>query len=1083
MRCSKCGRENPEVAKFCNGCGRTLGNKCSACGAHKQPRARFCDACGAALTGSVTGKAAGVAPVAVPSAGERRHLTVLFCELVGSTEIAAQLDPEEWSGVVAAYHRAAAEAITRFGGFVAQYFGNGVMAYFGWPEAHDIDGECAARAGLAIVESVLKLSHHSAGPELAARVGIDSGTVVVDAGTDKVADVFGETPNIAARLQATAASGTVLITAATHSLISGLFVVESLGPYELKGIKTPPEVFQVIRPTGVRGRLRAARELTPFVGREAELRLLLSHWERAREGVGQLALIIGEPGIGKSRLVAEFHDRIREAAHIWMESAGEQFFENTPFHATIEMLSCWLELQNAANNEEQCERLERALASAGLNATESAPLIADLLQLPAGERYPASTLTGEQKRRRLLAALSGWVLGAARIQPLVIVVEDLHWLDPSTLELLQLLVEQSVTVPLMLLCTARPEFRAPWPMRAHHSQFTLNRLSARNVREMIALLAAQYALTRDSVEAVVERTGGVPLFVEELTRAVLESGSMRSSGREIPATLHDSLMARLDRLGPAKEVVQIGAVIGSEFSYGLLRAVHPIADEDLLGAIHRAADAELVYLRSVLSEPTYQFKHALIRDAAYGALLKSRRKELHGRVARAINEQFSDLKEAHPEVLARHWTEAGETELAIAEWQRAGKAAEARNAFTEALESYRQANAVLKLRPESPERELRELELAQSIVRLLMLTAGYSAHETIDAIEQTAVLVEKSGSLKQLFNLLISQALSFLTAGNFSAAIALADPALELALREGSPVRIARAHSFQLTVRYYVGDFAGVEKHFTAGLKFFEAPAVMRLGETTVLALAVGSWNAWILGRADVAREREARMTAAGNTNPYVMALSALYAAILRGLLLREYEQAEALAAQALDLSEQHQFTWSASVARANLGNARAQLGHIAEGIALILRAKAELLEVGSLVGISALISFLAAALQRQDAILDALETIEQALPQLNPDEICYRPELSRIRGELRLKQGQAELAEANFHEAIALAQKMGAKAWELRATMSLARLLRSKGRHDEARSMLAEIYSWFTEGFDTADLKEAKALLEELAT
>jgi tetratricopeptide (TPR) repeat protein len=619
-------------------------------------------------------------------------------------------------------------------------------------------------------------------------------------------------------------------------------------------------------------------------------------------------------------------------------------------------------------------------------------------------------------------------------------------------------------------------------MRTHHSQLTLNCLSAGNVREMIAQVAARHALAGETVDTMIERTGGVPLFVEELTRAVLESGGGKLAGGEIPATLHDSLMARLDRLGPAKEVIQLGAVIGSEFSYELLHVVHPMGTEELQSALHSAIEAELIYMRSILPDATYQFKHALIRDAAYEALLKSRRKELHGQVARAIDEQFPNLKEAHPELLARHWNEAGETELAIAEWQRAGKAAEARNAFTEALESYRQASALLKLRPESPERELRELELAQSIVRLLMLTAGYSAHETIDAIEQAAVLVEKSGSLKQLFNLLISQALSFLTAGNFSAAVALADSALELTLREGSPVRIARAHSFQLTVRYYVGDFAGAEKHFTAGLKFFETPAVMRLGETTVLAFAVGSWNAWILGRADVARDREARMVAAGNTNPYVMALSALYAATLRGLLLREYEQAEALAAQALELSEQHQFTWSASVARAVLGDARAQLERIAEGLALIRRAEAELLEVGSRVGISALIAFLAAALERQGAILEALEIVEQALPRLNPDEICYLPEIFRIRGELRLKQGQTELAEADFREAIALAQKMGAKAWELRVTMSLAQLLKSQNRQDDAHAMLSEIYGWFTEGFDTADLKEAKALLDELS-
>jgi len=1113
MRCSKCGGDNPEDKRFCGSCGAPFTNSCPICGTDNLPGKRFCSECGAAL-------AAPAAPAAAtplsPASGERRHLTVLFCDLVGSTEIAAQLDPEEWRELVAAYHRAAGEAITRYGGHVGQYFGDGMMAYFGWPEAHENDAERAARAGLAILDGISRLNEQpdslplkeggpgwESRPKLAARVGIDSGAVVVGAGTGKEADVFGEAPNVAARVQATAAPDTVLITAATHRLISGLFVVEALGPHVFKGITTPVDVFQVVRPTGVRGRLAAARGLTPFVGREEELRLLLSRWERTRQGEGQLVLIIGEPGIGKSRLVAEFHDRIRDAPHIWMESAGEQFFENTPFHAIIEMLSRWLELQapggaqrsrlaealslpkgnesaRCASESERFERLERALASAGLKLEEAVPLVAELLQVPVGERYPALTLVPEQKRRRLFAVLIGWVFGAARLQPVVMVVEDLHWLDPSTLELHQVLAEQEVAAaPLMLLYTARPEFRASWPMRAHHAQITLNRLSTRAVREMVALVAARNALASESVDAVVERTGGVPLFVEELTRAVLESGQTKLSRREIPVTLHDSLMARLDRLGPAKEVIQVGAVIGGEFSYELLRAVHPMAAANLQAALGKLADAELLYVEGVVPDATYQFKHALIRDTAYEALLKSRRRELHRQVAVAIEQKFPALKEMHPEVLARHWTEAGETEPAIAEWQRAGKAAEARNAFTEALESYQQAIALLKLLPESPGRDLRELQLATSIVRTLLFSARYTEPETIDAIEQASVLAEKSGSLKELVDLMIPRALAYTLSGNFQAGAAFADRVLELALREGSTGNIGRAHGLQILVRFLVGDLAGAEERFVAGLKFFENPDFMRLPLGPMVVFGHASWNAWTLGRADVSRERDARLLAAGKTNPYGRAWSAWFAAVLR-LRLREYEQAEALAAQVMELAEQEQFTYLAALAPAILGDARSRLGRVAEGIELIRRGIAGILEIGARLHISAFTASLAAALGQQGAILDALETIEQAL-QVNPDEIVYRPEILRTRGELRFKQGETESAEADFREAIARAQKMGAKAYELRASMSLARLLASQRRRDEAHTMLAEIYGWFTEGFDTADLKDAKALLEQL--
>jgi tetratricopeptide (TPR) repeat protein len=739
------------------------------------------------------------------------------------------------------------------------------------------------------------------------------------------------------------------------------------------------------------------------------------------------------------------------------------------------------ESATCASEEEKFEWLERALSSAGLKPDEAVPLIAELLQLPVGDHYPALTMVPEQKRRRLCAVLMGWIFGAARLQPLVMLVEDLHWLDPSTLELLQLLAEQGATAPLMMLYTARPEFRAPWPMRAHHAQITLNRLNARNVREMVARVATRNALDSESVEAVVERTGGVPLLVEELTRAVLESGSAKSASREIPATLHDSLMARLDRLGPAKEVIQIGAVIGAEFSYELLRGVYPIAELHLQTALGKLTDAELLYMRGIAPDAIYQFKHALIRDAAYEALLRSRRRELHRQVAITIVEKFPTVREMNPEVLARHWTEAGETDHAVTEWQKAGKAAEARSAFSEAVEAYRQAIALMTLLSESPERELRQLELAQSIVWPLAFTAGYSTPRTNEAIERAVVLAEKSGNLKRLVDLMIAQGLAYIGAGSFRATIALADRVLELALREGSPVRVGQAHYLQL-YRYYVGDFAGVENYFASGLKFFEAPESMRLVETAVTtagAFALVSRNAWILGRADLARDRQARMIAAGNATPHGRLWSVVHAGIL-SYWMRDYEQAEAWAAQALKLSEQHQLPFYAGINRALLGMARSQIGGGAEGIALMRRGIAEVLELGGLLGIPSVTGELAAALGREGAADEALQTVERAF-RANPEELVHRPEILRIRGELRLKQGQTELAEVDFREALALAVKMGAKAWELRTSMSLARLLACNGRRSEGRDMLAEIYNWFTEGFDTRDLQEAKQLLSEL--
>jgi hypothetical protein len=712
------------------------------------------------------------------------------------------------------------------------------------------------------------MGHHDEQPEkskLAVRIGIDSGLVVVGNAAQAV-DAYGDTANIATRVQALAEPGTVAVTAATHRLISGLFVVEDWGARTLKGIERPVQLYRVVRQSGMRGRFEAAAAaggLTSFVGREDELRSLLSGWERAREGEGRVVTIIGEAGIGKSRLVQRFHEQIVTTPHTWLEAGAGAFFQNTPFFPVTEMLRQFL-IDAAAHYE--IAQLASRLTAAGLNPTDALPLLAPLLNLPLPPEYPPSTLPPDQQRRRLLATLVEWLFGAARTQPLVSVIEDLHWADPSTLELIQLFVEQGATAPLLLLYTARPEFKPPWTMRPHHTQLILDRLSARDVRTMVGEVAAQKALSEETLAAVVERTGGVPLFVEELTRAVLEGGDAKLSGREIPATLHDSLMARLDRLESAKEVAQIGAVIGSEFSYELLRAVHPVPESELQRALRSLTDAELLYVRGLAPEASYQFKHALIRDAAYEALLKSRRKELHLVVARAIDEKFRALKETHPEVLAHHWTQAGEIESAIAEWSRAGKAAEARNAFMEAQEGLQRALALLNLVTESPERDRRELALRDSLVQMLRLTRGWAAPETVEAAARIGPLAQRSGNLERLARSIGTRCFHANLAGDLSNAAAAADEALELALREGSPWLIALMHTMQLITRYPLGDLAGVEYHFTALLKFIDDPVFRQSpGGLVISVFGWASRNAWILGRADVARERISKARAAVN--------------------------------------------------------------------------------------------------------------------------------------------------------------------------------------------------------------------------
>jgi predicted ATPase len=567
----------------------------------------------------------------------------------------------------------------------------------------------------------------------------------------------------------------------------------------------------------MRGRLAAAaavRGITQFIGREEEVRLLLNRWERVREGDGQAVTIVGEAGIGKSRLVQQFREQIAADPHTWLECTTAAFFQNTPFYAVTDMLQQTFHWHANQNDGRRLEALEASLASAGLKLEEAVPLIAALLELPLDSRYPPLTMPPEQQRRRLLAVLVAWTIGFAKVQPLVMATEDLHWADPSTLEFIQLAVEQGAIAPLMVLHTARPEFRIQWPLRSHHTQLTLNRLSARHARAMVGQVAAHKALSEETIGAVVERTSGVPLFVEELTRAVLESSGPSFSNHEIPVTLHDSLMARLDRLGPAKEILQIGAVIGSEFSYELLQAVHPIPEEALQRALLTLSDSDLLYVHGIAPDTSYLFKHALIRDAAYEALLKSRRKELHQLVAFTIDEKFPALKQAHPEVLARHWTEAGETEPAISAWQNAAERAVERRAYREAEQHYRSALAALLTRTESPERDARESILQLALGEVLAATMGWAALDTTAAYTRARTLtaLASSGeSLEIVFGLWAAAT----SRCELSTALGLADQLLEIAGKTGHPRDLVHSHFAQGLTRASLGNLLEGRQQFS----------------------------------------------------------------------------------------------------------------------------------------------------------------------------------------------------------------------------------------------------------------------------
>jgi predicted ATPase len=700
-------------------------------------------------------------------------------------------------------------------------------------------------------------------------------------------------------------------------------------------------------------------------------------------------------------------------------------------------------------------------------------------------------LSAEQKRQRLLAALSGWVLGSARGHSLVMVVEDLHWLDPSSLELLQLLGEQGATVPLMLLYTARPEFGAPWPMRAHHSQITLARLSSSDVRDMVALVAVRNALASESIDAVVERTGGVPLFVEELTRAVLESGSTRGTVREIPATLHDSLMARLDRLGPAKEIIQIGAVIGSEFSYTLLHAVHPSAGNVLQSAIRKATDAELVYVREVPHDAIYQFKHALIRDAAYAALLKSRRRELHSRIAEVLLQKFPDVVTSAPQHLAHHYTEANLIEQAIPYWQRAGQNALERSANVEAIAHLSKGLELLKIRPDTRERARQELALRIALGAPLIAVRGYAAPEVEQTYLRARELCQQIGETTQLFPVLVGLQRFYLARPEMQIARELGEECLTLAQRTRDAILLEEAHRAMGTTLYRLGEFVPARAHLERSIALhdsqrYHARASPYGLDAGVFCSGYLAWALWFLGFPDQALQRghETLNLARESSNPVGLSAALIvntYIHQLRG----EREAAQERAETAIALTREQGFPYWLANAVFIRGWAVSEQGQQETGIAQMREGLAAYLATGSTVTVMSFLGSLAEAYGRVGQADQGLAALAEALAQVEKtQERWYEAELYRLKGELLLVQDQSNAAQAEswFQRAIELARQQSAKSWELRATTSISRLLARHGRLDEACTMLVGVYNWFTEGFDTADLKDATALLEELA-
>jgi class 3 adenylate cyclase/predicted ATPase len=1043
---------------------------------------------------------------------ERRQLTVLFGDLVDSTALSSQLDPEELREVVRAYQDTCAKVIARFDGHIAQYLGDGLLVYFGYPLAHEDDAQRAVRAGLGIVEALGPLNSRltqERGVQLAVRVGIHTGLVVVGevgGSTRQEQLALGETPNLAARLQGIAAPNTLVISTTTFQLLGGFFACQPLGTPLLKGLAQPLMVYRVLYESMARSRLEAVGSagLTPLVGREQEIGLLQERWGQVKDGLGQVVLLSGEAGIGKSRLVQVLKDHVATESQAWLTPCQcSPYYQNTAFYPLIDLLErVVLRFDWEESPQQKLRKLEGLLVQHGLPLVEIVPPLAVLLSLQLPADYAPLTVSSEQQKQQTLHVLLTILLRMAAQQPVLFVMEDLHWADPSTLEFLSLLVDQGPTARILALFTFRSDFSPPWTGRSHLTQVALHRLTHPQAVEVIRQVAHGKALPAELVEQIAAKTDGVPLFVEELTKMVLESGLLQEwedryvltrplPPLAIPATLHDSLMARLDRLTAVKALAQLGATLGREFSYELLRAVSPWDEDTIQRGLHQLVAAEFLYQRGLPPLATYVFKHALIQEAAYQSLLRSTRQQYHQRIARVLAAQFPEIAETQPELVAHHYTEAGQVAQAIPSWQQAGERALARSAYREAANHLATALTLLPALPETRERSQQELTVLMALGMALRATRGQSAPEVEQLYTRARALCEQVGEPSQLFRVLWGLWHAYGQRVVYQMRQELGEQLLRVAQSLNDQDLLLEAHHALWTTVLSGDEPAAAWPHLEEGRQLYDPQrhrthAALYSGHDPGVCCHMQAGLAlWFLGYPDQAVPRiHAALALAQNlAHPLSLSMALRWAALLHHLR-RETSLTQAHAEASIRLATDHGFPLQVALVQPLRGWALAMSGHGAEGRAEILQGLAGYRATGVAHDRTEHLALLATTAVQEGQSAEGLEALTRALTTVATSGVpWWHAELYRLRGELLLQQtvAQPEEAEASFHQALAIARRQEAKSLELWAARSLSRLWQQQGKQAEAYELLAPIYGWFTEGFDTADLQVAKALLAEL--